>query len=125
MTREQKYIEQLKTLGIYQPAFDPEIHTLAIMEREHQRTLKRWHADGDSTDSELYSVIVQQRRDILAHRDALGLTPKALRRLKSAVVPDDSGPVDSQGGSPAVSALLDTLRAQAAANVSKSDRAHA
>ena len=123
MTREQKYVEQLMALGIYQPAFDPEIHTLSIMEREHQRTLKRWHETGDSTDSDLYPVIVQQRRDILAHRDALGLTPKALRRLKaSSIVPEDGGPVDSMGGSPAVNALLDAIRVQAAANaVSGSD----
>ena len=121
MTREQKYVEQLMALGIYQPAFDPEIHTLAIMEREHQRTLK--HEAGDSTDSDLYPVIVQQRRDILAHRDALGLTPKALRRLKAgSIVPEDGGPVDSMGGSPAVNALLDAIRVQAAANaVSGSD----
>lgn len=123
MTREQKYVEQLMALGIYQPAFDPEIHTLAIMEREHQRTLKRWHEAGDSTDSDLYPVIVQQRRDILSHRDALGLTPKALRRLKtSSIAPEDGGPVDSTGGSPAVNALLDAIRSQAAANaVSGSD----
>ena len=121
-TREKVYTEQLMQLGIYQPAFDPEIHTLAIMERDHQRTLKAWRAEGSSVTSELYSVIVQQRRDLLTHRDALGLTPKALRRLKAAsIVPEDAGPVDSQGGSPAVSALLDTLRSQAAANVSKSD----
>lgn len=123
MTREQKYTEQLMALGIYQPAFDPEIHTLAIMEREHQRTLKRWHEAGDKEDSDIYPVIVQQRRDILAHRDALGLTPKALRRLKAgSIVPEDGGPVDSMGGSPAVNALLDAIRVQAAANaVSGSD----
>lgn len=82
MTREQKYTEQLKALGIYNTAFDPEIHTLAIMERDHQRTLKKWKQAGSDVTSELYAVIERQRRDLLAHRDSLGLTPKALRRLK-------------------------------------------
>lgn len=126
-TREKKYIEQLMQLGIYQPAFDPEIHTLAMMEREHQRILKTWKESGSAADSDLYPIIVQQRRDILAHRDALGLTPKALRRLKAAsIVPEASAAVDAQGGSPVVSALLDTLRAQANVNagVSESDTGH-
>ena len=122
MTREEKYREQLKALGIYQPAFEPEISELSDLERDRQRIRKDWKAAGSDPDSKLFAILMQLRRDILSHRDALGLTPKALRRLKAAsIVPEDSGPVDSQGGSPAVSALLDTLRSQAAANVSKSD----
>ena len=85
MTREQKYAEQLRALGIYHELYDPEIHTLAIMEREHQRTLTAWKKAGSDTADELYAVIVQQRRDILAHRDALGLTPKAMRRFRAQV----------------------------------------
>lgn len=89
MTREQKYIEQMTALGIYHQAFDPAIHTLAIMERENQRTmkaLKTASAEGlDKTVTQLRAEIAQQRRDILAHRDALGLTPKALRRLKPSI----------------------------------------
>ena len=89
MTREQKYTEQMKELGIYHRAFDPAIHTLAIMERENQRTMKALKtaaAEGeDKTAAKLRADIAQQRRDILAHRDALGLTPKALRRLKTTI----------------------------------------
>ena len=33
MTREQTYKQQMQELGIYDPAFDPAIHTLAVMER--------------------------------------------------------------------------------------------
>lgn len=127
MTKEKKYQGYLQSLGIYQPAFDGEIHQLAILERELSRVMAAWKDTAPSGQSPSpldphYPVIVQLRRDILTHRDALGLTPKALRRLKAAsIVPEDAGPVDSQGGSPAVSALLDTLRSQAAANVSKSD----
>lgn len=82
MTREQKYTEQMRELGIYHEVYDPEIHTLAMMERENQRAVSRWKKEGADPDSKMYAVIEQQRRDILAHRDALGLTPKAMRRLK-------------------------------------------
>ena len=88
MTREQKYAEQLRALGIYHELYDPEIHTLAIMEREHQRTLSEWKKAGSDTSDDLYAVIVQQRRDILSHRDALGLTPKAMRRFRNQVGED-------------------------------------
>ena len=82
MTREQKYVELLKAAGVYQPAFDMEIHMLAVMEREHARTLTAWKKAGSRTNTDLYDVIVQQRKDILAHRDALGLTPKGMHRLR-------------------------------------------
>lgn len=90
MTREQKYKAQLQAMGIYREAFDPEIHTLAEMERDHQRTRKAWKAEGSPIDSDLYSALTQQRRDLLAHRDALGLTPKALRRFRPLGGADDA-----------------------------------
>ena len=82
LTREQKYKEQLEELGIYSPAFDPEIHTLSEMERDLQKIRKEWKAMGSPINSGWYDAIVKQRRDILAHRDALGLTPKSLRRFR-------------------------------------------
>ena len=84
MTREQKYREQLKELGVYREAFEPEIHMLAMMEREIQRMDKAWRAEGSPAGSKTYAAITSLRRDILAHRDALGLTPKGLRRLRRA-----------------------------------------
>lgn len=54
-------------------------------------------------------VIQQQRRDILAHREALGLTPKAFKRLR----PMDSGAAaDSEpvgGANRQLAGLLDRL----------------
>ena len=95
-TREQIYAEQLKALGVYQPAFEPEIKTLAELERDLQRVKKAWRAttpDGvpPSPLDPHYAVISALRREILAHRDALGLTPKALRRLRerAAAAADD------------------------------------
>ena len=90
VTREQKYIEQLREIGVYQPAFDPEIHMLAMMEREHQRTVKAWRAAGSPISGDLCQAVERQRRDILQHRDALGLTPKGLHRLRPSLSADSS-----------------------------------
>lgn len=88
MSREMTYKEQLKALGLYRSVFDPEIRMLADMERDHQRTRKAWIAAGRPVEGDLYAALTQQRRDILAHRDALGLTPKGFRRLRPLVGTD-------------------------------------
>lgn len=124
MTKEQQYAAALEALGVYDPAFDGEIHQLAILERELSRTMKQWKAtapDGTAPDptDPLYAVITQQRRDILAHRDALGLTPKALKRLQRREAPAPAA--EPQSSSPALSAVLEGLRSRAAASVSGPD----
>ncbi len=86
-TKEQVYTEQLKELGIYEPAFKPEISTLAQLERELTRAKKAWSATAPpggkpSVLDPHYAVIGSLRREILVHRETLGLTPKALRRLR-------------------------------------------
>jgi hypothetical protein len=89
VTREQVYKEELQELGIYDPAFEPEIKTLAQLERRLTRAQKAWSATAgaDGKPSFLdphYQIIVQLEDKILIHREALGLTPKALRKLKGA-----------------------------------------
>ena len=97
--KEKEYAEQLAELGVYSPAFDGEIHQLCILERELSRARKEWKATvqppakSPSFTHELYGVITQIQREILARRDALGLTPKALRKLK--------GNLDLSGETPA------------------------
>lgn len=87
-TREQTYRAQMKALGIYDEIFEPEITTLCQLEREHQRAKKAWSATAlpaGSRPSFLdphYAVIQRLRQEILTHREALGLTPKALRKLR-------------------------------------------
>lgn len=115
MAKEAEYKALLMELGIYSPAFDAEIHTLCILEREHSRTMKAWKATAEkgqaplATDP-LYDVISKQRRDILAHRDALGLTPKALQRLRRQMQPAaESAPAPTSGNT-AFGALLDRLK---------------
>lgn len=107
MTREQKYIDQMTRLGIYDEIFEPEVHNLCIMERDLQRLTKRWKADGYQTvekngrgpaaTDRTFDAIMTLRRQVLAMKDALGLTPKALVRLKGRPVPaeeeaDDKAP---------------------------------
>lgn len=107
-TREQIYAEQLRALGVYQPAFEPEIKTLAELERDLQRAKKAWRATAPAgvPPSPLdphYAVITNLRREILAHRDALGLTPKALRRLR------ERGTGDAPDERSAIVARLDAI----------------
>ena len=96
-TREDVYRQQLKDLGLYEPAFEPEIATLAKLERRKTRAEKAWAATAPpggkpSFLDPHYPVIVQLEDKILTHREALGLTPKALRKLRGAAPegPDQS-----------------------------------
>ena len=100
MTKEDVYKSQLQQLGIYNPAFDPEIKTLAQLERRLTRVQKAWSAtakDGEAPSflNPHYAVIVQLEDKILAHREALGLTPKALRKLKGTCLTEDSGETET------------------------------
>lgn len=115
MTKEQMYIAQLQALGVYDPAFEPEIKQLAQMERELTRVKKAWSAtaprgQAPSVLDKHYPIIQQLRRDILTHREALGLTPRALRRLRPSVSELDTAPDSSRTASPAFSAVLDQLK---------------
>lgn len=117
MTKEQIYAEQLKDLGIYDKAFEPEIHTLAILEREHSRTMKAWKETAEegktpSTTDKLYAVIQQQRKDILTHREALGLTPKAYKKMRpDGIGASDSEPIGTANSQ--LAGLLDKLKENA------------
>ena len=99
-SKEAKYQQQLESLGVYDPAFDPAIHVLCIQERELHRAMKAWSAtvpkgQAPSIADPLYQEISKLRRDILARQDALGLTPKGLQRLRKSAAPasTDPGPV--------------------------------
>ena len=91
MTKEEVYTRQLTELGVYNPAFDPAIKTLATMERELRRAQKAWKAQygGDTPQmihggevDPYYALITSMRKDIHSCRESLGLTPRALQRLK-------------------------------------------
>lgn len=114
MTKEQIYAQQLKTLGIYDPAFEPEIKALAQLERDETRARKAWSATAPpggkpSLLDPHFAVIVGLRREILAHREALGLTPKALKKLRGGS--GTAGPSDQE----LISASLDRIAARVGA----------
>lgn len=88
-TRENIYAQQLKELGIYEKAFEPLIKELAQKERRRQRLQKAWAATAapggkPSFLDPHYQLLVQVERETLALREALGLTPKSLRKLRGA-----------------------------------------
>ena len=88
MTKEEKYIARLKELGIWEPAFEPAVHDLAVLEREQARARKAWKAAAPSGESPSfedphYAIIMKQGATIQAMRESLGLTPKGLRRFRS------------------------------------------
>lgn len=89
MSKEETYRQELIRLGVWQDAFEGELHQLCILERELSRTMKAWKAtaaDGKNPSvlDPHYKVITQQRSDILSHRESLGLTPKGLQRLRKS-----------------------------------------
>lgn len=99
-SKEAIYRQQLESLGVYDPAFDPAIHVLCIQERELSRAMKAWKATAAKDQAPLitdplYQEISKLRRDILARQDALGLTPKGLQRLRKNVATSsgESAPV--------------------------------
>ena len=109
--KEAEYKKQLQELGIYEPAFDAAIKELAQLEREKSRVQKAWKATAkkDAAPSVLdphYAIIVQIRRDIMAMRDVLGLTPKALRRLRNR---GSGGPAGSAEANGSISERLDAI----------------
>lgn len=90
MTKEDKYIEQLKEMGIWEEAFRGAVHDLAVLEREQSRTRTAWKktAEDGKAPSPLdghYQLILQQGREISRLREELGLTPKALRRIRGSL----------------------------------------
>ena len=92
MPAEKTYREQMQALGIYEPAFDAQIHSLCVLERELSRTMKAWKATAPSKDvapsvtDPHYKVIMTQRRAIAELRDSLGLTPRGLQKLRGKTV---------------------------------------
>lgn len=116
MSREKEIAEQLTALGVYDPAFDPEIHMLCVMERELSRIMKAWKKTAPDKDTApdptdpLYEVISKLRRDILQHRDALGMTPKALQRLRKAQAAAPNDEAVNGTPNPAFSALLSRIQ---------------
>ena len=115
-SKEAIYRQQLESLGVYDPAFDPAIHVLCIQERELSRAMKAWKAtvpkdQAPMITDPLYQEIAKLRRDILARQDALGLTPKGLQRLrKNAAPPSLDAPPPAGTASKGFCDVMDRIR---------------
>ncbi len=89
-TKEQVYREQLQALGIYHEILEPEIKTLARVEREYTRAQKAWSATASppgSAPSFLdphYAIVQKLRAETLQHRESLMNTAKTLVKLTGA-----------------------------------------
>ena len=87
MTKEEKYRDLMISLGTWNVAFEPVVHSLCILERETGRVRAEWKktAAPGKAPSALdphYAVIRANEKEINALREALVLTPRALRRMK-------------------------------------------
>lgn len=92
MTKEQVYIEQLKALGVWDPAFLPLVKDLAKTERRRTRVEKAWAATAPPGGKPSFldphwQILQQLDQKILAYRETMGLTPKSLRKLRGSPEP--------------------------------------
>lgn len=97
MGREAMIKADMEAVGTYSPIFDKTIKSLAKQERELAKAEKVWRDNGGKMVAELvnktgatytakdphYAVVDQLRKDILAQRAQLGLTPKSLKAMKA------------------------------------------
>ena len=100
-SREAKIKARMVEMGIYYPAFDDAIDSLAILERELSRARKEWKASKKpeekhpSFSDPHYAIISDMEASIFKMRDALGLTPKGLQKLKGTAGPNSGTETNS------------------------------
>ena len=96
MGREAMIRADMESVGLYSPIYDGTIRQLAKTERELSRAEKTWKSAGGKMVAELvnktgatytakdpnYAVVDQLRKDVLALRTQLGLTPTGFARAK-------------------------------------------
>ena len=95
MSKEADYRARMEALGIWDDAFAGAVHDLCMMERDQAKTRTAWRAalaKGDKKAAELAELLMNQDKAIQAHRDALCLTPKALRRLQDTFGAQSAAP---------------------------------
>lgn len=97
MGREAMIRADMEAVGTYNVIFEPTIKQLAKAERELAKAEKTWRANGGQMVAELvnktggkytakdphYAVVDQMRKDIMALRNQLGLTPNSLKRVQA------------------------------------------
>jgi len=115
MSREEDYITQLQALDVWEPAFAPAIHDLCVTEREYGRAMKAWREAAKDAGTqaqasdELYSVVSKLRASIQGQREALGLTPRGLQKLRGK--PKGEGGVAGEAMSRKLDQIWERLQA--------------
>ena len=115
MSREDDYTAQLQALEVYEPAFAPAIHDLCVTEREYSRAMKAWREAAKDAGTqaqasdELYGVVSKLRASIQSQREALGLTPRGLQKLRGK--PKGDGGVAGEAMSRKLDAIWEKLQA--------------
>ena len=98
MGREAMIRADMEAVGTYNVIFEPTIKQLAKAERELSKAEKAWKSAGGQMVAELvnktgakytakdphYAVVDQMRKDIIALRNQLGLTPTSLKRVQAS-----------------------------------------
>ena len=102
MTKEEKVRGQMIALGTWNEAFTPMVHSLCVLERETSRIRDAWKrtappGKAPSAMDPHYALIRSNEREIAAMRDALGLTPRGLRRIKGLGTSEGTGEDVSAG----------------------------
>ena len=88
MGRKEQYIAQMKELDSYEPAFLPAINDLITTEHEYSRAMKAWREDAKRrnapalTSDVAYSEVLRLRKEVSGQREALGLTPRGLQKIR-------------------------------------------
>ena len=109
MGRKENYIAQLKELDVYEPAFLPAVNDLVTTEHEYSRAMKAWREDAKRrnapalTSDPAYGEVLRLRKEISAQREALGLTPRGLQKIRGRSAADG---VAGEGLSRKLDALL-------------------
>ena len=105
MAREDMIRADMEAVGTYNAIFEPTIKQLAKAERELSKAEKTWRANGGQMVAELvnktgakytakdphYAVVDQMRKDVMALRNQLGLTPASLKRVQAKNAELDAG----------------------------------
>lgn len=101
MKAEDKYRAQMERLGTWDEAFLPTVHDMCMLEREIRRVRKAWEEtapwgkpdkngkprrEHPSPLDEHYTLLRQLSKELQGYREALGLTPKGLRRLRAGAI---------------------------------------
>jgi phage terminase large subunit-like protein len=105
MAKEEMIRDAMRAVGTYNEIFEPSIKQLAKAERQLSRSEKEWRKQGGKMVADLvnktggqykakdpyWAGVEQQRKDVTALRNQLGLTPTGLNKVRNRQASADIG----------------------------------